>query len=131
LKKDNVMAKTILVVEDNEQNRTLVKDVLEYHGYLVIDAANGADGVALAREHLPDLILLDIQMPVMNGFAALQAMRNDPASRGVPVIALTSFAMKGDREKIMAASFQGYIAKPIDTRELPKIVAGFLEKAAG
>lgn len=123
------MAKTILVVEDNEQNRTLLKDVLEYHGYLVIEAANGADGVARAREHLPDLILLDIQMPVMNGFAALQALRDDPASRGIAIIALTSFAMKGDREKIMAAGFQGYIAKPIDTRELPKMVAGFMERA--
>ena len=125
------MAKTILIVEDNEQNRSLFKDVLEYHGYLVIEAANGADGVALAREHLPDLILLDIQMPVMNGFAAIQALRNDPATRGIPVIALTSFAMKGDREKIMVAGFQGYLAKPIDTRELPKMVAGFLERAAG
>jgi len=125
------MAKTILVVEDNEQNRTLVKDVLEFHGFLVIGAANGADGVARAREFLPDLILLDIQMPVMNGFAALQALRDDPASRRIAVIALTSFAMKGDREKIMAAGFQGYIAKPIDTRELPKMVAGFLERAAG
>lgn len=125
------MAKTILVVEDNEQNRTLLKDILEYYGYLVIEAANGADGVARAREHLPDLILLDIQMPVMNGFAVLRALRDDPAGRGVPVIALTSFAMKGDREKIMAAGFQGYIAKPIDTRELPKMVEGFLERAAG
>jgi len=125
------MAKTILVVEDNEQNRTLVKDVLEFHGFLVIGAANGADGVARAREFLPDLILLDIQMPVMNGFAALQALRDDPASRRIAVVALTSFAMKGDREKIMAAGFQGYIAKPIDTRELPKMVAGFMEKAAG
>src|SRR6266567_1788330 len=125
------MAKTILVVEDNEQNRTLVKDVLEFHGFLVIGAANGADGVARAREFLPDLILLDIQMPVMNGFAALQALRDDPASRRIAVVALTSFAMKGDREKIMAAGFQGYIAKPIDTRELPKMVAGFIEKAAG
>ena len=125
------MAKTILIVEDNEQNRTLLKDVLEYHGYLVIEAANGADEVDHAREHLPDLILLDIQMPVMNGFAAIQALRDDPATRGIAVIALTSFAMKGDREKIMAAGFQGYLAKPIDTRELPKMVAGFIEKAAG
>jgi two-component system cell cycle response regulator DivK len=125
------MHKRILIVEDNEQNRTLLKDVLEYHGYRVIEAANGGDGVAHAREHLPDLILLDIQMPVMNGFAAIQALRDDPATRGIRVIALTSFAMKGDREKIMAAGFQGYLAKPIDTRELPKMVAGFMEKAAG
>ena len=125
------MAKKILVVEDNEQNRTLLKDVLEYHGYQIVEAANGAEGIAQAREHLPDLILLDIQMPVMNGFAAIQSLRNDPATRGIRVIALTSFAMKGDREKIMAAGFQGYLAKPIDTRELPKIMARFLEKAAG
>ena|SRR5690242_263113 len=125
------MHKKILIVEDNDQNRTLLKDVLEYHGYVVIDAANGADGVVSAREHLPDLVLLDIQMPVMNGFAALQALRDDPATRGIAVIALTSFAMKGDREKIMAAGFQGYIAKPIDTRELPKFVTGFLENDGG
>lgn len=123
------MAKKILVVEDNDQNRTLISDVLEYYGYTVVEAMDGADGVAKAREHLPDLILLDIQMPVMNGFTALQALRDDPLLREIRVIALTSFAMKGDRERIMAAGFQGYIAKPIDTRELPKIVEQFLEES--
>lgn len=126
-KKDNAMAKKILVVEDNDQNRTLISDVLEYYGYTVIEAVDGADGVAKASEHLPDLILLDIQMPVMNGFAALQALRDAPLMREIRVIALTSFAMKGDRERIMATGFQGYIAKPIDTRELPRMVEQFLE----
>lgn len=121
------MAKKILVVEDNDQNRILIRDVLEYHGYAVIEAVDGSDGIAKARAHLPDLILLDIQMPVMNGFAALQALRDAPPMREIRVIALTSFAMKGDREKIMAAGFQGYIAKPIDTRELPRMVEQFLE----
>ncbi|MCM2358376.1 MAG: response regulator [Geobacteraceae bacterium] len=123
------MAKKILVVEDNDQNRTLISDVLEYYGYTVVEAMDGADGVAKAREQLPDLILLDIQMPVMNGFTALQALRDDPLMREIRVIALTSFAMKGDRERIMAAGFQGYIAKPIDTRELPKLVEQFLEES--
>jgi two-component system, cell cycle response regulator DivK len=125
------MSKKILVVEDNDQNRILIRDVLEYYGYAVIEASNGAEGIARAREHLPDLILLDIQMPVMNGFAAIGALWDDPVTRGIAVIALTSFAMKGDREKIMAAGFHGYIAKPIDTRVLPNMVREFLESTAG
>lgn len=125
------MAPKILVVEDNDQNRALFRDVLEYYGYAVIEAADGAEGLARAREHLPDLILLDIQMPVMNGFAALHALRDDPVTRGSRVIALTSFAMKGDREKIMTAGFHGYVAKPINTRELPDLVREFLKSTAG
>ena len=121
------MAKKILLVEDNEQNRTLLKDLLEYFGYEVFEAEDGAEGVARAREHLPDLILLDIQMPVMNGFEAIADLRSDPATAKAKIIALTSFAMKGDREKIMAAGFDGYIAKPFDTRELPKLVKQLLE----
>ena len=116
------MSATILVVEDNEKNRRLIKDVLEYHGCLVIEATNGAEGAQLARERLPDLIFMDIQMPVMDGMAAAKLIRDDTATRAIPMIALTSFAMKGDRERFLAAGFDDYLAKPIDTRKLPDLV---------
>jgi CheY-like chemotaxis protein len=116
------MAKKILVVEDNINNRLLIKDILVFHGYEVIEAENGEQGVELAKMHQPDLILMDIQMPIIDGFTAMRMIKGDPATRSIRVIALTSFAMKGDREKIMQAGFDDYIAKPIDTRKLPEIV---------
>jgi CheY-like chemotaxis protein len=120
------MARKILLVEDNELNRILIRDVLEYYGYEVIEAANGAEGVERAREHPPDLIFLDIQMPVMDGFAAIGTLRSEPVPGLAKIIALTSFAMRGDRERIMAAGFDGYLTKPIDTRELPRMVREWL-----
>ncbi|MFA7348321.1 MAG: response regulator [Desulfurivibrionaceae bacterium] len=120
------MARKILLVEDNELNRILLRDVLEYYGYEVIEAANGAEGVERARKHSPDLIFLDIQMPVMDGFAAVGVLRNEPTPGLAKIIALTSFAMRGDRERIMAAGFDGYLTKPIDTRELPRMVREWL-----
>lgn len=116
------MARKILVVEDNEMNRTLLRDVLEYYGYEVTEAVNGTEAIDRAREHRPDLILLDIQMPVMNGFTAIGLLKNDPTLGRTKIIALTSFAMKGDRERIMAAGFDDYLAKPVDTRALPQRV---------
>lgn len=116
------MANKILVIEDNRRNRTLIRDVLSYHGYEIVEASDGEEGVRKGREHRPDIILLDIQMPVMDGFTALQLFRGMPETRDVKVIALTSFAMAGDREKILKAGFDGYIAKPVDTRQLPLIV---------
>ncbi|MBI4826047.1 MAG: response regulator [Nitrospirae bacterium] len=116
----------ILVVEDNKKNRRLIVDVLKYYKYEVIEAENGEDAVKSAFEQLPDLILMDIQMPVMDGFTALKLLREDPATRDIKVIALTSFAMSGDRDKILAAGFDDYIAKPMDTRALPKIVQMYL-----
>ena len=120
------MAKKILIVEDNEMNRTLLRDILEYHGYEVTEAVNGADGVELAREQRPDLILLDIQMPVMNGFTSIGVLKNVPALCGTKIVALTSFAMKGDRERFLAAGFDGYLSKPVDTRALPGLVKQWL-----
>lgn len=120
------MNRKILVVEDNENNRRLIRDVLLYYGYEVIEAGDGVEGVRLAKEHLPDLILLDIQMPVMNGFTALNVLREAPETKNIKVIAMTSFAMTGDKERIMAAGFDDYISKPIDTRELPKLVERML-----
>ena len=121
------MSKRILVVEDNERNRILLRDVLRYYGYEAIEADNGAEGVKKAREHLPDLIFLDIQMPVMDGFTALKIMKNIPETRNIKVIALTSFAMIGDKERSLGAGFDDYISKPIDTRKLPLIVKQYLE----
>ncbi|MCL4456186.1 MAG: response regulator [Nitrospirae bacterium] len=120
------MNKKILIVEDNEKNRVLIRDVLKYYGYEVIEAVNGEEGIKAAKEKMPDLILMDIQMPVMDGFAAMQALRKDPATKGIKIIALTSFAMKGDKEKVMDAGFDDYIAKPVDTRELPRMIQGIL-----
>jgi len=116
------MAVKILVVEDNEKNRTLIRDVLEYHGYEVRTAANGASGIAAAKEFLPDAMLLDIQMPVMDGLTAARLIKDDPILKYIRLIALTSFAMRGDRERMLEAGFDDYIAKPIDTRKLPELV---------
>lgn len=121
------MSKKILVVEDNKKNRILIRDVLRYYGYEVIEAENGAEGVKMAKEHLPDLILLDIQMPVMDGFKALKILKDMPETRNIKVIALTSFAMAGDREKILHAGFDDYLSKPVDTRKLPLTVKQYLE----
>ena len=117
----------ILIVEDNEKNRTLVKDVLEYHGYEVIEAGNGKEGIKIAKENNPDLILMDIQMPVMSGYDAIKILKNNPETKDIKIIALTSFAMKGDKEKIMDEGFDDYIAKPIDIRRLPELVKKALE----
>jgi CheY-like chemotaxis protein len=116
----------ILVVEDNDKNRRLIRDILLYYGYEVIEAGDGAEGARLAKEHLPALILLDIQMPVMNGFAALHVLREAPETKNIKVIAMTSFAMTGDRERILDAGFDDYISKPIDTRQLPRLVERML-----
>lgn len=120
------MARKILVVEDNELNRILLRDVLEYYGYEVTEAVNGAEGIERAREYGPELLLLDIQMPVMDGFAVIGALKNEPVMGMKKIIALTSFAMRGDRERIMAAGFDGYLTKPIDTRKLPQLVREWL-----
>lgn len=116
------MTQKILVVEDNINNRLLFRDILVFHGYEVIEADSGEKGVELAKTHFPDLILMDIQMPFMDGFTAIKILKDDPATKYIKVLALTSFAMKGDREKIMQAGFDDYIAKPVNTRMLPEIV---------
>jgi CheY-like chemotaxis protein len=116
------MAEKILVIEDNEHNRILMRQVLTPHGYEVLEAKDGLTGLALARAHLPALILLDVQMPVMNGFMVIRELRNDPKLMKIKVIAVTSFAMKGDREKVLRAGFDEYVTKPIDTRTFPELV---------
>ncbi|MHB8845692.1 MAG: response regulator [Nitrospirota bacterium] len=120
------MPRKILVVEDNEANRILMRQILRHHGYEVLEASDGAAGLAMAGEHLPDLILLDLQMPVMGGFAVIRELRKTPELSGLKVIAVTSFAMKGDREKALEAGFDEYVTKPIDTRTFAELVKRFL-----
>lgn len=122
------MTEKILVVEDNEQNRVLMRQILTHHGYVVLEATDGLMGLEMARAQMPDLILLDIQMPVMNGFAVLHELRNDPVTRKIRTIAVTSFAMKGDREKALQAGFDECVTKPIDTRKFPALVKQFLSR---
>jgi two-component system cell cycle response regulator DivK len=114
----------ILIVEDNEKNRKLVRDVLQHRGYRTLEAETGEDGVRLAREHRPALVLMDIQLPGIDGIAALGQLRGDAATRGIPVIAVTASAMTHDRQKILAAGFDGYQTKPINLREFLAAVDG-------
>ena len=116
------MAEKILLIEDNEQNRILMRQILTRHGYDLLEAKDGLTGIEMARAHMPALILLDIQMPVMNGFMVIRELRNEPELRKIKVIAVTSFAMKGDREKAFQAGFDEYITKPIDTRSFPELI---------
>ncbi|MFZ6007030.1 MAG: response regulator [Nitrospirota bacterium] len=118
--------KKILVVEDNEKNRVLVRDILRYYGYDVIEAIDGEKGIKMAKEQSPDLILMDMQMPVVDGFNAIKMLKNDPDTKHIKIIAVTSYAMKGDRERIIKAGADDYMAKPLDTRELPRIIQRLL-----
>lgn len=110
----------ILIVEDNDKNRLLLRDLLNYYGYEIIEAENGEAGITKAREYKPDLILMDIQMPVMDGFSAIINIKNDPELKDIKIIAVTSFAMAEEKEKIMKTGVDDYISKPIDIKELPE-----------
>ena len=112
------MSKKVLIVEDNEPNMKLFNDLLEVHGYSTLQAQDGFPVLALAREHRPDLILMDVQLPGMDGLEATGLLKSDPASAGIPVFALTAMAMRGDEERIRAAGCDGYIVKPIDYKAL-------------
>jgi CheY-like chemotaxis protein len=124
------MAKKILIVEDNTNNLNLLRDILTFNGYEVVVATDGQEGVNKARELMPDLILMDIQMPCMDGMTAGAILKGDAVTKGLKIIALTSFAMRGDQEKFMAAGFDGYLSKPISTRDLPGQVRNWLEDKA-
>jgi two-component system cell cycle response regulator DivK len=104
----------ILLIEDNDQNRYLTTFLLEKHSHQVISSADGREGIKLAGRLLPDLILLDIQLPLMDGYAVAKALRQNPDLQDVPIVAVTSYAMVGDRERVMAAGCTGYIEKPIN-----------------
>jgi two-component system cell cycle response regulator DivK len=116
----------ILIIEDNAKNLKLVRDVLQFHGYATLEAETGEAGIALARERHPALILMDVQLPGMDGRAAVKVLKTDVSTQPIPIIALTAFAMKGDRESLLAEGFDGYIAKPVDIKELPKVVERYL-----
>ena len=119
---------TVLVVEDNPLNLKLVRDVLGHAGYRVLEATDGERGIALAREQRPDLVLMDIQLPGIDGVQALGRLRADPDTAGIPVVALTAFAMKDDRERLLAAGFDGYVEKPVSVRALPGQVATLIAR---
>lgn len=108
------MTAYILVVEDNEYNLELVHYLLEVSGYRIALARNGEEGLAEVRRRQPDLILSDLQMPVMDGYQMLEQLRQDPVFASIPIIAITAFSMRGDEQRIRAAGFDDYIAKPID-----------------
>jgi two-component system, cell cycle response regulator DivK len=112
----------ILVVEDNQTNMKLVRDVLQARGYRVHEATSGRQAVELATEHGPDLVLMDIQLPDIDGIEALGRLRADDRTASIPVIALTALAMQGDRERFQAAGFDGYVSKPVDIGELVRTV---------
>lgn len=108
------MTKKILIIEDNERNLYLITFILQKHDYTVIQARDGLEGIKLARETKPLLILLDIQLPIMDGYSVARELQNDPELKSIPIVAVTSYAMVGDKERIMAAGCTGYIEKPID-----------------
>jgi two-component system, cell cycle response regulator DivK len=120
---------TILVVEDNPANMKLAVFLLQDAGYKVISAIDAEAGIALARQEHPDLILMDIQLPGMDGLAAIALLKQDESTRGIPVIALTALAMKGDEARIREAGCEGYIAKPVRYREMLATVAAQLGRA--
>jgi two-component system cell cycle response regulator DivK len=117
----------ILIVEDNPRNLKLIRDVLQFRGYTTLEAETGEAGVALALERQPALILMDVQLPGMDGSTAMQALKADTSTRHIPIIALTALAMKGDAERLLAEGFDGYMAKPIAIKEVSKMVAGYLQ----
>jgi CheY-like chemotaxis protein len=117
----------ILIVEDNERNRKLVRDTLQLKGYETIEAETGEDGVRLAKELLPALVLMDIQLPGIDGITALVQLRADAATRGIPVVAVTASVMSQDRQKIMAAGFDAYQPKPISVKELLDTIRRLLD----
>ena len=117
----------ILIVEDNEKNMKLVRDVLQVKGYQTLEAGTAEDGIALAQAHSPDLVLMDIQLPGMNGIEALGVLRANPATARIPVIAVTASVMQQDRKLITEAGFDAYIGKPINLKEFLQAVREMIE----
>lgn len=116
----------ILIIEDNERNLKLVRDVLQFNGFSTAEARTAEDGLVLANSRPPDLVLLDLQLPGIDGMEAFRQLRESPPTADIPVVAVTAFAMKDDRERVLRAGFDGYLEKPISVRELPDQVRAFL-----
>ncbi len=120
--------KKILVVDDNEDNRELVSKILRIKGYITIEAVDGKGAIKMAEEERPDLILMDISIPDIDGYEATKIIKSKEELKDIPIIALTAHAMKGDKEKALEAGCDGYIPKPIDVRRFPDQVSLFLQK---
>jgi two-component system cell cycle response regulator DivK len=120
------MSKKVLIVEDNELNMKLFNDLLEAHGYGTVQTRNGNEALDLAREHKPDLILMDIQLPEVSGLQVTQWLKEDAQLRHIPVIAITAFAMKGDEEKIRQGGCEAYLSKPISVVKFLETVRNFI-----
>lgn len=110
------MTRKMLVVEDIPMNRRLIGDILKYYRYEILEAENGEEGIRMAKEQIPDLIIMDLQMPIKNGYDAIKILKNDPKTKHIKILAVTSFAMAGDREKALKMGADEYISKPINTR---------------
>lgn len=123
------LSKTVLIVEDNELNMKLFHDLLEAHGYATLQTYDGLAALDMAREHKPDLILMDIQLPEVSGLEVTKWLKEDEGLREIPVIAVTAFAMKGDEEKIREGGCEAYISKPISVSHFLATVDGFLVEA--
>ena len=123
---DRRAARKVLIVEDNELNMKLFNDLLEAHGYSTLQTKDGTEALRLARQHRPDLILMDIQLPEVSGLEVTRWLKEDDDLRAIPVVAVTAFAMKGDEEKIRGGGCEGYIAKPISVANFMRIVEQFL-----
>ncbi len=121
----------VLIVEDNQKNMKLFRDVLLAKGYRTLEATTGGEAIELATEHAPDLVLMDIQLPDLDGVQSLRRLRADERTAGIPVLALTAQAMQGDRERFLAAGFDGYLSKPVDVRELIETVREHCDRLAG
>jgi two-component system, cell cycle response regulator DivK len=120
------MAKTVLIVEDNDLNMKLFSDLLEANGYGTIQTRSGVEAVGLARDHMPDLILMDIQLPEVSGLQVTQWLKDDDALKHIPVIAITAFAMKGDEEKIRQGGCEAYLSKPISVVKFLETVRNYI-----
>lgn len=110
--------KTVLIAEDNPTNRELLRELLEIRGYTVAEACNGQEAVAMVEREPPDILLLDIGMPLLDGFGVVRKLRENPRFTSLPVVAITAYAMQGDREKIMDSGFDGYLSKPVNSSSL-------------
>jgi two-component system, cell cycle response regulator DivK len=117
----------ILIVEDNEKNLKLARDVLRFHGFRTVEATDGESAIAMSVEHLPALILMDIQLPGIDGIVAMTRIRADERTKHIPTVALTASVMTGDRERFDEAGFDGFIAKPIEVKNFPSQVRGYLD----